>query len=107
MANNPEYAEKAEKLRDAAAKGVLESIEEMISESLDDIIWWINEGNNVSKAQSALGLRSPRRPLPALAGRATTPNRCPNPSLPPRAYAWSVCCSAGQQRSSWLRCGGT
>eukprot|EP01052_Picozoa_sp_SAG31_P019703 SAG31_NODE_1448_length_8310_cov_6.709171_6_plen_74_part_00 len=42
-------SEKAEKLRDFAAKGNLEGVESMVRDSLDDIIWWINEGNNVHR----------------------------------------------------------
>ena len=42
-------SEKAEKLRDFAAKGNLEGVETMVRESLEDIIWWINEGNNVRR----------------------------------------------------------
>jgi hypothetical protein len=45
----PEYAEKADKLRDLAAKGSLDELSELVNANLDDVIWWINEGNNVSR----------------------------------------------------------
>ena len=70
MATTP--TEKAEKLRDFAAKGNLEGVETMVRDSLDDIIWWINEGNNVLPAPPHLrtsGLSSSHSLLPPPARR--------------------------------------
>ena len=93
MATTP--TEKAEKLRDFAAKGNLEGVETMVRDSLDDIIWWINEGNNVLPAPPHL--RSIVLPLPS------TPSGPPRMTLLRRSSADSV----ERRRCSLLRCGGT
>jgi hypothetical protein len=62
-----EYADKADKLRKAAADGNLEAVQEMISSNLDDIIWWINDGNNVRRALPRLTAR-PWPPRPKTTG---------------------------------------
>lgn len=53
MASEEQQA-KAEVIRDAAAKGNLGEIERMVSENLEDVIWWINEGS--SRGNTALQL---------------------------------------------------
>ena len=53
MASEEQQA-KAEALRDLASKGNLEEIDKMVKENLEDVIWWINEGN--SRGGTALQL---------------------------------------------------
>ena len=65
MASEEQQA-KAEAIRDFAAKGNLEEIDQMVKENLEDVIWWINEGN--SRGNTALQL--------AMWGTSTAARRC-------------------------------
>ena len=53
MASEEQLA-KAESIRDHAAKGNLPDIKKMVQENLEDVIWWINEGN--TRGNTALQL---------------------------------------------------